>query len=217
MRIITKALLAVVALAALAPLLAAQGPPPEQEGPPGNSPWNRHRDPRFAGAAYSWFDGGMGLRPGMRGRERFGLAGLVSNPRVRERLGITPEQASKIRQEEMGFRKAQIRNRADLEMERLELAELLAADRPDRAAIDKKLRAISDTQLAVAKSRIDHRLAMREALTPEQRDKLMQMFSEFRGRGGERGFGPSGPGGSGGAGPHGPRPQSPPPAEEPDN
>ena len=217
MRIITKALLSVLALAATAPLLAAQGPPPEREGPSGDSPWSRQRGSGLARPAYFWFDGGMGPRPWVDGGARLGLAGLVSNPRVRERLGITPEQASKIRQEEMGFRKAQIRNRADLEVERLELAELLAADHPDRTAIDKKLREISNAQLAVEKSRIDHRLALREALTPEQRDKLKQMFSELRGQRAERGFGRFGPGGPGGAGPRGRRPQGPPPAEKPDD
>ncbi len=214
MRIITKALLSVLALTAIAPLLAAQGPPPEREEPSGDSRWSRQMGPEFARPAYSWFDGGMGPRPWMGGHAHHGLAKLVSNPRVRERLGITPELASKIRQEEMGFRKAQIRNRADLEVERLELAELLAADHPDRTAIDKKLRKVSDIQLAVEKSRIDRRLALREALTTEQRDKLKQMFSEFRGH---RGSGRFGPGGSGGAGPRGPRPQGPPPAEKPDN
>ncbi len=62
------------------------------------------------------------------GRAPLGLAGLVSNPRVRERLGITPEQVSKIHHEEMNFRKAQIPTRAELEVKRIELAELRETD-----------------------------------------------------------------------------------------
>ncbi len=207
MRIIGKSLISVLALAATVPLLVAQSPPPEGQGPSGDPTGNRHVGPRFGRPAHFWSDGGMGPQSWMRGREPHGLAGLVSNPQVRERLGITTEQASKIRQEEMSFRKAQIRNRADLEVRRLELAELLAADHPERTAIDKKLREVSETQFAAEKSRIDHRLAVQEALTPEQREKLKQMFSEFRR---ERGFDRFGPGGPGG-----PRPQTPPPAQKP--
>ena len=203
MRIISKALLSAVALAATVPLLVAQGPPPEREGPPGDARENWQMHSRFGRRAHYRFDGGMS------GRGSFGLAGLVSDPQVRERLGITPEQASKIRQQDFTFRKAQIRNRAELEVKRMELAELLAADKPDRAMIDKKLREISDTRFASEKSRIGHRLAMREALTPEQREKLKQMFSEFRRPFGERGPSRHGPGdfrGPGRQGPRGPRP-----------
>ena len=217
MRIISKALLSVVALVATAPLLVAQGPPPEREGPSGDAreSWQMH--PRFGRRAHFRFDGGM------RGRGSFGLAGLASDPRVRERLGITPEQASKIRQQELNFRKVQIRNRAELEVKRMELAELLTADKPDRGMIDKKLREISDTQFASEKSRIDHHLAMREALTPEQREKLKQMFSEFHRPLGERGPSRYGPGRQSPRGPRPPAesqpapPQKPAPPNEPGN
>lgn len=209
MRIISKALLSVVALVATAPLLVAQGPPPEREGPSGDAreSWQMH--PRFGRRAHFRFDGGMSRRG------PFGLAGLASDPRVRERLGITPEQALKIRQQELNFRKVQIRNRAELEVKRMELAELLAADKPDRGMIDKKLREISDTQFTAEKSRIDHRLAMREALTPEQREKLKQMFSEFHRPLGERGPSRYGPGGMRGPGRQGPRGARPPAESQP--
>ncbi len=216
MRIISKAILSVLALAATAALLVAQGPPLERQEPSEDPPWIRQMGPRFGHRAHFRFDGGMGAEPWMREHAPHGLAGLVSDPRVRERLGITPEQASKIRQQELNFRKVQIRNRAELEVKWIELTELLAADKPDRAVIDKKLREISDTRFASEKSRIDHRLAMQEALTPEQREKLKQMFSEFRRPFAERG--PSGYGPGGRQGPRGPRPpdaQPVPPSQKP--
>jgi len=107
------------------------------------------------------------------------LARLVSNPSFRERLGITPEQALKIRTQTSDFRKKQIRNRAELQVKHIELRDLLSADKPDRAAIDKKLQEISAVRLDGARSRVDFHLAMREALTPEQRQKLHQMREEF--------------------------------------
>jgi len=234
MRIINKALLAGLALIATSPLLVAQGPPAEGAGPDDGPQRGREMDrrgggetrPRFAGHAHFRGDGWMG--PGMHRHGGFGLARLVANPEIRQRLGISSEQAAKIRQQELDFRKAEIRNRADHEVKRLELAELMAAEKPDRTQIDKKLREISDTRFAGEKSRIDHHLAMREALTPEQREKLKQMFSEMRRQRGERGFGHFGRGGPEGMRP--PRrtrppgepqapaaPQKPAPPNQPDN
>ncbi len=218
MRIISKALLVGLALVATSPFVAAQGPPPGGAGPDDGPQRSREVDRRWGGemrprfAHHAEFRGDGWMRPGMHRHGEFGLARLVANPEIRQRLGISSEQAAKIRQQELDFRKAQIRNRADHEVKRLELAELLEAEKPDRTMIDKKLREISETQFAAEKSRIDHRLAMREALTPEQREKLKQMFREFRRQRGERGFGHFGPGGPGGMGPRGPRPPAEPQA-----
>jgi Spy/CpxP family protein refolding chaperone len=111
---------------------------------------------------------------------------------MREKLGITAEQAAKIRLATSEFRKGQIRRRADLQVKRLELDELLAAANPDRAAIDKKLEEISAAQLAQRKSEVDYRLGVRSTLTNEQRQKLQQMREQFRHRAPE-GRGPQGP------------------------
>jgi Spy/CpxP family protein refolding chaperone len=118
---------------------------------------------------------------------------------MREKLGITAEQAAKIRLATTEFRKAQIRGRADLEVKRLELGELLRVDNPDRAAINKKLEEISAAQLAQRKSGVDYFLKMHDTLTSEQRQKLQQMREEFRHRGPE------------GRGRQGPRAHTPPP------
>jgi Spy/CpxP family protein refolding chaperone len=149
------------------------------------------------------FSGGqMGMRGmGMRGfqvrtmhqRERgFLLARLLQNPALREKLGVTDEQAAKIRQQFTDFRIEQIRNRADLQVKRIELRNLMSADKPDRAAIDKKLQEISAAQLARERAKVDFHLAMRDALTPEQRQKLQQLRENFRTHG-ARGMGPHGP------------------------
>jgi len=137
------------------------------------------------------------------GPREFGLARLLSNPNVRQQLGVTADQAAKIRQQESDFRKTEIRNRADLEIKRMDLNDLLSADKPDRSAIDSKLQEISAAQLALEKSKIDNRLTMRDALTPAQRQKLQQMMMQRRqpmpgGNAAPRG--PRGGGGSGGPG-----------------
>jgi Spy/CpxP family protein refolding chaperone len=125
------------------------------------------------------------------------LGRLLSDPTVRQQLGVSADQAAKIRQQESDFRKAEIRNNAELQIKRMDLNDLLAAEKPDRAAIDSKLREIAAAQLAVEKSAIDNRLNMRDALTPAQRQKLQQMMTQPRQPAPGANAGPRGPQGTG--------------------
>jgi Spy/CpxP family protein refolding chaperone len=217
MEMYSKAVLAVLAVAlSSAPMLAqddAQDSPPEQQmawegsGPSGpmqpggpgeeGGQWG-HRHDGFGERDH------MGMRGFGRGRGEFGLARLLNDPAIREKLGITAEQAGAIRKQESDFRKTEIRERADLQVKRVDLRDLLDAEKPDRAAIDSKLQEISTARLALEKSAVHFRLTMREAITPEQREKLHQLMSErFRHEGGP---GRPGPRGEGHKGQHGPAP-----------
>ena len=49
---------------------------------------------------------GMAIR--MEGEDDMGLGRAVHDPKLREQLGITPEQVAKIRQETLAFQKAEI-------------------------------------------------------------------------------------------------------------
>src|SRR5271165_3121971 len=117
-------------------------------------------------------DGPMGMPGGMgrhgmgEGPRGFGLARVLNDPEVRQQIGVSADQAAKIRQQESDFRKAQIRNRAELEIKRMDLHDLLSAEKPDRSAIDAKLQEISAAQLTVEKAEVGHHLDMRDALTP---------------------------------------------------
>jgi Spy/CpxP family protein refolding chaperone len=222
MHIYSKAAVAVLAVVIVSfPNFAQtlrQGPPPDQsQGPDGMGPRGlmqqmRPGEPR-----------GQGGRMGMRGRgmgpQEFGLGRLLNDPNVRQQLGVTADQAAKIRQQDSNFRKTQIRNRADLEIKRMDLNELLSADKPDRSAIDSKLQEVGAAQLALEKSAIDYRLTMRDALTPAQRQKLQQMRAQRRqpipmpmtgGNAAPRGPRGVGPGGRGVAPPPNAQGQAPP-------
>jgi len=217
MEIYSKAALAVLAVALSSAPVLAQGdpedPPPEQQMGGERMGSRGPMQPGGPGAAQGqWghrregFGGGerMGRRGFGRERGEFGLIRLLNEPAIREKLGITAEQVGAIRKQQSDFRKAQIRDRADLQVKRVDLQDLLQADKPDRAAIDSKLQEISAARLALEKSAIHYRLAMREAITPEQREKLHQLMSERWQRAG----GPQRPGPRGGGhmGPHGPAP-----------
>ena len=215
----SKAALAVLALAlGCTPALAQgdpQDPPAQQQGPrngfgqrgpmdkmrtmgPGGDDgagWGRMRGGSDRGGRMGGGfqrGGRMGGRGFGRGQREFGLMGPLRDPDVRKQVGITDEQFAKIRGQESDFRKNEIRDRADLQVKRIDLRDLLAADKPDRAAIDSKLQEISASQLALEKAAVDYRLDMRDAITPAQRDKLRQLMKDRRQRGGGGAGGPSG-------------------------
>ena len=198
----SKIALALLAGALALPLLHAQGPAPDggQAGPDDGPGARRKMGP---GGRDGWRRGGDGWRGGgfrgmHRGRGEFALARIAANPEMREKLGLTAEQVGKISQQTSDYKKASIRSRADLGVKRVELADLLRVETPDRAAIDRKLDEIGAGRAAQAKAQVHYRLAMREVLTPEQRTKLRQMREDrmpqrYRGRqDGER-RGPRGP------------------------
>jgi Spy/CpxP family protein refolding chaperone len=191
-----------------------QGPPPGQsQGPDGIGPRGPMRQMRPGEPRGP--RGRMGMRGWSMGEREFGLGRLLSNPDVRQQLGVTAAQAATIRQQESDFRKTQIRNRADLEIKRMDLNDLLSADKPDRSAIDSKLQEISAARLAMEKSAIDYRLTMRDALTPAQRQKLQQMMAQRRGPEPAGNAAPRGPRGEGRGGrrvapPPNPQGQAPP-------
>jgi Spy/CpxP family protein refolding chaperone len=120
------------------------------------------------------FRGMAGLGSPMPG-SGMGLARMVNNANLRKQLGITDAQAAKIRRQTSDFQVSQIRSRADVQADELQLRNLLTAPNPDRAAINQKLDQIGAAQLAQRKQQVDFMLAMRDALTPQQRQKLEQM------------------------------------------
>jgi Spy/CpxP family protein refolding chaperone len=205
MKVQSRAALAVLALALSCTPMLAQGDPPDapadQPGPPDGfgpprPPMVRRMGPDAGRGGWGHMRGGferdgrMGMDGFRRGGQDAGLARLLSDPAIRQQVGISDAQAATIRQQESDFRKAEIRNRADLEVKRIDLRDLLAADKPDRAAIDGKLQEISAAQLVLAKAAVDHMLTMRDAITSAQRDKLRQLMRDRRGRGVSREPGP---------------------------
>jgi Spy/CpxP family protein refolding chaperone len=200
MKIHSKAAIALLALVISAPFALAQDPSQDpgqgQQGPPPDGPgggrptsqWQGRigqdgQDRQWEGGDRWWgHDGEMEMRG--HGQPGFMLARLVNNPDIREKLGITDDQAAKMRQQTSAFRISEVRSRADVQVKRIELRDLLTADNPDRAAIDSKLEEISAVRLASAKARVDYFFSMKDTLTPEQRQKLKDiMMNHFGGRG----------------------------------
>lgn len=139
-----------------------------------------------AGAAFAASSGGEG--PGRPGRR----PGLES---MREELGLSDQQVDELRSLFSQHHKGAIRQRADLQVARVELQELIHATNLDEKAIAAKVKAVADLQAAALRARVDGQLAVQKVLTPEQREKLRDLKPGFRGGrgpGGEgrrRGFG----------------------------
>jgi Spy/CpxP family protein refolding chaperone len=150
----------------------------------------------------------------MRGRGA-GLGWMLNDPAMRERLGVTAEQAAKIQSQESAFAQNRIRTQADLQAKRMELDRLMRAENPDRALVDKKMRELSDSRLAAEKSQFDHQLTMRNALTPEQKQKLEAWRKEMRQSRMQRGLGGFRRGPRGPMPPAAPAPPQPPAAPAP--
>lgn len=198
---ISKLALASLTLSLAMPLAFAQNATSEAPPPPpaaSNSQFQRNPMPdRINGpmARSQWARRDRYQRARWRGMHRrnrqFMLARLVRNQNFRQKIGISDEQAQKIRTQTFDFRKAEIRNRANVDVKRLELRNLLSAQNPDRSAIDKTLQELSDVRLTQEKAAVDFHLTMRAALTPDQWQKVRQMRQEFRHRRfGSQRFGP---------------------------
>ena len=144
---------------------------------------------------------------GPRMRRRGGMHGMMGGPMpagMAEELGLTEEQQTKLRALHFETAKSGLQARTNLRLRQLELRELLEQDEPNQAELDKRIKALTDAQGAATRQRIEHRMAFRRVLTPEQRAKLRTTVRQhmrhrmmrFR-EGGEHRMRMRGPGGEG--------------------
>ena len=108
---------------------------------------------------------------------------------------LTDAQKKQIQDIRQEMEKAMIPLKAQLELKHAELKTLLVSDKPDKAAIDKKIDEIGAIRIQMGKKWIGNRLEIRELLTPEQRPKFDEQTLRPRGEfmkdwGEESGSGP---------------------------
>lgn len=164
--------------------------------------------------------GEFGPRSGRGGFGGHGF-GFLHNERMKAELGLTDEQTEKLRQTFTESRKANIKMKADLQIRRMELHEILRADNADRDAALKKVEEISNLRAQLMRQHVESMLTAKSILTPEQQKKVHTMMAERKSRHGDGprhrgGFrrGPGGPDGPGGGSPDGPPRQFLPEPEE---
>lgn len=128
--------------------------------------------------------GGFERGPGFRGpHHRMGsrLLAMLDNDRVKARLGLTDDQANRLHQIAVDSEKATVKTRADMKIRRIELRELLRADKPDQAAVMKKVDEISALRGQMMKEHISALLSAKSVLTPEQQKKIRSFMQHWRG------------------------------------
>lgn len=102
-----------------------------------------------------------------------------------EELKLTDEQKSKLQNIFFEFRKNQAEIAGKLNKARIELQELLYAEKLDRSAIDKKMDEISRYMKELTQNRVNYWINIQQILTPEQRKILKEKLGY-----GKFGFGP---------------------------
>lgn len=109
--------------------------------------------------------------------------------RLYDDLKLTDEQKTKLQNLFFEFRKNQVDIAGKLSKARIELQQLLSAEKPDKSAIDKKIDEISGYMKEMTKNRVNHWMNVQQILTPEQRKILNERFGLWGfGRGFRDGF-----------------------------
>jgi Spy/CpxP family protein refolding chaperone len=105
---------------------------------------------------------------------------LRQGPQIAEELKLTEAQEAQWKELQFALQKKQTTARAKVDVARIELKELMAADKLDRAAIEKKTKEISDLQYQLKLAHIDHMFAVLKILTPEQQAEFKEHLSRPR-------------------------------------
>jgi Spy/CpxP family protein refolding chaperone len=120
------------------------------------------------------------------------MLAMLDNDRFKSELGLTDEQAGRLRQLVLENEKSSVRTKAEVKVRQIELREMLRADNPNRDATLKKAQEISDLHGQMMKQHIEALLTAKTILTPEQQKKMHALMAEhaFRGRQPGEGRGP---------------------------
>lgn len=124
---------------------------------------------------------------GFQGKQGCDMQGTRAG--LHEQLELTPDQIKQIQASKLEARKKIIPLKADLQLAKLELHEMMRTD-GSKAALDQKVDEIGAIKVKIQKIRIGEKLEFRSLLTAEQKEKLSAMPKGKRGgrHGGHGGF-----------------------------
>jgi Spy/CpxP family protein refolding chaperone len=89
-----------------------------------------------------------------------------------QKIGLTPDQVTKIRQEMLGMQAHAVDLLAKLGRAKIDATRLLAAEKIDEHAVDAQIDEAAKVEAEMHKLRVGEMLRVRAILTPEQRQKL---------------------------------------------
>lgn len=112
--------------------------------------------------------GTVGAQPANQPMKHGNQRQMPDHVAMMQKLNLTEDQQAQIRKMHVDFQKKQIQNQAKIRLARLDLAQLVQADKPDRSAIEKAVRDISSFETDTKLARVDEMLSIRNVLTPDQ-------------------------------------------------
>ncbi len=119
--------------------------------------------------------GGRGLNGPLEQAQR-----ALHDPMIRQQLGISDDQAQTLESQVADFQKKVIQDRANLQIQQVDLENLLTSQNPDRSAVDSKLEQVNSARLALQKSAVNFYLTVKQEITPEQQQKIRQFLQQRR-------------------------------------
>jgi Spy/CpxP family protein refolding chaperone len=117
---------------------------------------------------------GMMGRGMMRGEMRGGHHRMMHM--CMKHLGLNAKQKAEIQEIRIATMKEVIRKRADMQIARLELRDLLSKDPVDMKAVEAKVKQIEGLRADIHLALIRAKEEVKAKLTPEQRQKMMNMM-----------------------------------------
>ena len=111
--------------------------------------------------------------------QQTGAPRRVDPAAIQAEIGLSDDQAAAIRKARSDARRAEIQRRADMQVARMDLHELLSAPTLDEAAIGAKVKTLAELESAAAKARAESQVALRRLVTPEQYQKMQQVRMRF--------------------------------------
>jgi|GEM_PF-2830816 len=111
-----------------------------------------------------------------------GHAGFGNVERLASRLDLTDDQVTAMNEERLKSQKQAIQLRADLQVARLELRDMMDDSKPDQNKVKQQVEKMGDLRTTLMLTRVQSHLKMKEVLTEEQRVKLKEMRMEMRRR-----------------------------------
>jgi Spy/CpxP family protein refolding chaperone len=98
-----------------------------------------------------------------------------------QKIGLTPDQVTTIRQEMLSTQARTVDWVAKVEHAKVEATRLLAADKVDEHSVDGQIEEAAKAQAELHKLHLATMLRVRALLTPEQRQKLEEHKSKHEG------------------------------------
>ncbi len=108
-------------------------------------------------------------------------AGAAAGLSLHQQLGLTPEQWRQIEPRLAQFRMETARSFEQIDRQRDELLELVAAPQPDHEQLRRKQQEIQASQRQCQEQLIEHILAEKQALSPNQQRKYFELLRQQSG------------------------------------